>query len=109
MLLALSDVSVVASLLDSSSNSLLNLLFLSLLNSNLVLLVLNLLWYRSLIESYWLHGSNLHGNLVCSLYSLNIGLNHCSKSVLVHVVVDLNVFSLEVVVAVDFHLFARDT
>ena len=44
VLLALGNVSVVASLLDGSSNSLLYLLFLGLLNSYLLLLVRNLLW-----------------------------------------------------------------
>ena len=109
MVVAVNEVSVDASLLQSSHNSLLHLLFLGLLNSHLVLLVENLLRNTLCIESHWLHCSNLHCHLVTCVSSWFVGLYHSAKGVLAHVVVNLNVLTLEYEVSVEFHLLASNS
>ncbi|CUQ61294.1 Uncharacterised protein [Segatella copri] len=109
MLLRVNVSWVDASLLQSSVNSLLYEFFLSLGNSNLELTLLSLLRNRRLVESYRAHSSNLHSYLVTSLLVVLVELNHSTQSVLVHVVVNLDVVTLENTVAVELHLLASDT
>ena len=64
MILAVEVVRVKTSLLESGSNSLLNLLILGLLDSELELLVLLILWDSVSIDSEWVHCCNLASNLL---------------------------------------------
>ena len=109
MVLRVEVIRIETSLLKGNLNSLLNLLFLSLLNSNLVLFLLNSLRYRSLVESDRLHSSNLHSDLMTCLLVVLVELNHSTESMLLHVVINLDVLTLENVVAIKLHLLASDT
>ena len=109
MLFVLCDVKVKACLLQSSLNSLLNLLFLSLLDGNLQLIVFYILRYACLVESNRVHGSNLHCNGVCLLLSGFVGLNHGAESVVVHVVVNRNILTLDVCIAIELHFLTCNT
>ena len=60
------------------------------------------------VESHGLHGSHLHSQLVASLLVLLVGLNHGAEGVLAHVVVSLDVSTLENLVAVELHLLTSD-
>ncbi len=100
---------VDTSLTDSSNNSLLNLLFLSLLDSNTKFLILYRLSNRSLIKSNWFHSSNLHSNLMSSLLVVLVQKNHSSESVLTHVIVYRYVLTLQEVVAIKLHLLTGNT
>ncbi len=109
MLRRVDKVRVDAGLLQRTVDLALNLLLLSLLDSYLELLVLNFLRNRGLVESYRLHGSDLHGYLVCSVLVLLVELDHCSEGVLAHVIVDGDIVALDEVVTIDFHLLTGDT
>ena len=108
MVLRVEVVRIETSLLKSYLNCLLYLLLLSLLNSNLVLLILNCLGNRSLVESDRLHSSHLHSYLVTSVLVVLVELYHCAESVLAHVVINLDVLTLEYLIAVELHLLASD-
>ena len=109
MILRVNEVGVQTSLLQLHLHELLNLLELGLLNSGLVLLVENLLLYALLVKSYGLHGSHLHSYEVTLLSSGLVGLYHRAEGVLTHVVVNLDVLTLECQVAVELHLLTSDT
>ena len=109
MLFAFSDVEVEASLLESSLNGLLHLLFLGLFDSDLEFLFLNLLGYALFVEGNGVHGSHLHSHVVGFFLSGEVGLYHGAELVAVHVVVNGNVVAFDEGVAIEFHLFASDT
>ena len=109
MILRVNEVGVDASLLQLHLYELLYLLELGLLNSGLVLLVEDRLGHAGRVESYGLHGSHLHSELVTYLRSVLVGLNHGAQGVLAHVVVNLHVVTLEGEVAVELHLLTSDT
>ena len=109
MIIRVNEVRVDASLLDGVDNLALYLLFLRLLDGDLQLLVLDRLGNAGLVESDGLHGSDLHGDLMAGLCIVLVELNHGAEGVLVHVVVDLHVVTLNEVVAVELHLLTRDT
>ncbi len=109
VILRVNEVGIDAGLLDLHLHELLNLLQFGLLNGGLVLFVENLLVNAGGIESHGLHGSHLHGYEVTLLGSGLVGLYHGAQDVLTHVVVDLDVLTLECQVAVEFHLLTSDT
>ena len=109
MILRVNEVGVDAGLLDLHLHELLNLLQLGLLERGLVLLVEDLLVNALGVECYRLHGSHLHSYEVTLLGSGLVGLNHGAQGVLAHVVVNLDVVTLECQVAVELHLLTSDT
>ena len=109
MILRVNEVGVDASLLQLVLYELLNLLELSLLNSGLILLVENLLVYAFSVQCYGLHSCYLHSELVTYLSSILVELNHGAQSILAHVIVNLDVLTLEYEITVEFHLLTSDT
>ena len=108
MVLRVNEVGVDASLLDLHVHILLNLLQLGLLNSGAILLVQDLRVDAFGVESHGLHGSHLHSQLVADLGGVEVGLYHGAQGVLAHVVVHLDVVTLQNAVAVELHLLTSD-
>ena len=109
VLFAFGDVEVEASLLESSLNGLLHLLFLGLFDSDLEFLFLNLLGYALLVEGNGVHSGHLHSHVVGCFLSGEVGLYHGAELVAVHVVVNGNVVAFDEGVTIELHLLARDT
>ena len=109
MVFAVNVCRVDSSFLQGSFNSFLYLFSFSLLDSHLDFLFFYRFRNTGFIDSDRVHGCDLHSDVVSSFFRFLIKRSDRTQLILTHVVINSGISAFHYVIAVQFHLFARDT